>query len=215
VDKKVLVVSEYAIGDYHAPFREFGTATTDSTLLWHDPESIALVVFTGGADVSPSLYGEEAATATHCVPRRDIYESISFQRAKTLNLPMVGICRGSQFLNVMAGGKLCQHLDGHNIWHDMTIIGNRNFEVSSTHHQMMLPPPDAKVIGWSTRKRSYVYLGEGNKALKPTPKIEYEVIYWPNLRAIGMQYHPEAMQENSRGFRFAAELVKKYLLEEV
>ncbi len=208
---KVLIVSEHFNAAYHRPFREFGEQTIDGDLLWTDPKSISLVLFTGGADVSPSLYGEEAAAITDTVPRRDIYESITFQRSKTLGIPMVGICRGSQFLNVMAGGKLCQHLEGHGFWHSMTTYDGKTFEVSSTHHQMMLPPRNAKVIAWATTRRSNVYYGEDNKLLKP-PEKEYEVIYWPNICSIGMQYHPEIMGEYSHGFTFAADLVKKYLL---
>src|SRR5438309_1359385 len=89
--------------------------------------------------------------AAAAVSRMDMYQSITFHRAKMIGKPMAGICRGSQFLNVMAGGRLCQHLDGHGSWHDMETSDGRSFEVSSTHHQMMLPPEGAKVIGWSAK----------------------------------------------------------------
>lgn len=210
---KVLIVSEgWPNSAYSRPFQEFGESTGDSDLLWKKPKDIALVVFTGGADVSPALYGEEAGHNTSYVPRRDIYESIVFHQAKRLNKPMAGICRGAQFLNVMAGGKLCQHLDNHGNYHDMQTIDGRCFEVSSTHHQMMLPPIGSQVIGWAARKRSYRYLGAKSKPMWPEPDHEYEVIYWPYIRAVGMQFHPEIMGENTEGFLFAAELVKRHLL---
>ena len=210
--KKVLIVGEYGSSSYHRPFKDFGEQVHDSDLLWTNPREIALVVFTGGADVTPALYGQEASRGTGTVPRRDIYESITFQRAKMLGKPMAGICRGSQFLNVMAGGKLCQHLDGHGSWHDMETCDGQKFEVSSTHHQMMLPPKHAKVIGWAAKKRSTRYYGELDKLIQPVPEKEYEVIYWPNIRAVGMQYHPEMMGEYQKGFKFAAQLVEEYLL---
>jgi gamma-glutamyl-gamma-aminobutyrate hydrolase PuuD len=210
--KKVLIVGEYGSSQYHRPFKDFGEESSDSDLLWTNPRDVARLVFTGGADVTPALYGEESARGTSTVPRRDIYESITFQRAKMIGKPMVGICRGSQFLNVMAGGKLCQHLDNHGCWHDMETCDGQKFEVSSTHHQMMLPPPGAKVIGWSAKKRSTRYYGELDKPLLPAPEKEYEVIYWPNIRAIGMQYHPECMGDYSKGFLFAAQVVQEYLL---
>ena len=210
--KKVLIVSEGGgSSSYHKPFRKFGDQVHDSNLLWTNPEEIALVVFTGGADVTPALYGQEASQATCTVPRRDIYESITFHRAKQLRKPMAGICRGSQFLNVMAGGKLVQHLDGHGVWHNMRTCDDKVFEVSSTHHQMMLPPEGAKVIGWSEKRRSNRYCGENNEMIK-APEREYEVIYWPNIRAVGMQYHPEIMGEFQLGFLFASQLVERYLL---
>ena len=212
--KRVLIVSDgQNVSNYHRPFGDFGKEAYDCELLWTDPDSVALVVFTGGADVSPSLYGQEASRDTSCVPRRDIYETIAFHRAKALNKPMVGICRGAQFLCVMAGGKLCQHLTGHHMSHCMELWDGRRFEVSSTHHQMMLPFPGTKVIGWSLKKQSYFYYGERNRQIEPQPKREYEVMAWPHIRAAGMQYHPEAMDSLTKGFKFAAELVERHLIK--
>ena len=207
---KVLVVGGSSY--YHDPFRKFGTYTCDAELLWTNPRDIALVLFTGGADVSPALYRQEAARGTNFFPRRDIYESIVFRKAIQLGTRMVGVCRGSQFLNVMAGGKLVQHLDGHGFWHNMKTIDGRMFEVSSTHHQMSLPTNDSLLIGWSAEKRSYGgYIGDDNKRINPEPKHETEVIYWPTIRGVGMQYHPEIMSEHTQGFRFASGVVEKYL----
>lgn len=209
----VLIVSEnYIASSYYRPFEKFGLQTQGSELLWTKPETINLVVFTGGADISPSLYGQEASKATSCVPKRDIYESITYHRARALNKPMVGICRGAQFLNIMAGGKLCQHITGHTVYH-MMATNDDSFEVSSHHHQMMLPPRDAKIIGWSKYNRSDCYLGEKDIPITPTPKQEYEVVYWPNINAIGMQYHPELMDSYSKGFQYAEKLVRKYLIK--
>jgi gamma-glutamyl-gamma-aminobutyrate hydrolase PuuD len=210
--KNVLVVGDGGGSGYYRPFKKFGDCTSNSELLWENPRSIVLVVFTGGADVTPSLYGQESARGTGCVPRRDIYESISFHKALTLGLPCVGICRGAQFLNVMSGGKLCQHLDGHGCYHDMITNDGQQFEVSSTHHQMMLPPKDGVVLGWSATKRSRTYYGELDRPIYPAPEYEYEVIHWPKTRSLGMQYHPEMMGDQSRGFLYAAEVVEKYLL---
>lgn len=214
MSKKVLIVTDgFGLPNYHKPFARFGDVTYDSEMLWENPEKINLVVFTGGADVTPSLYGQEADRSTSCVPRRDIFEQITFTKARQLGLPMAGICRGAQFLNVMAGGKLVQHIDGHAMsgYHDMTTIDNQTFQVSSTHHQMILPPDDAILVGWSTERRSRYYYGEDGKALKDIPEKETEVVFWPKLRAVGMQYHPEVMWKENKGFRYAAELCIRFL----
>lgn len=210
---KVLIVTEgYGVSLYHKPFKKFGESTANSDLLWTDPREIKLVVFTGGADVSPCLYGQESAKMTSCVPRRDIFESITFQKALQLGKPMVGICRGAQFLNVMAGGKMVQHLENHSVYHSMTVLGGKSFEVSSTHHQMMLPPKDALLVGWATERRSSKYYGEDDKLIDPKPDRETEVVYWPKLRAVGMQYHPEIMSDYSPGFYFASDVIERYLV---
>jgi gamma-glutamyl-gamma-aminobutyrate hydrolase PuuD len=210
--KKVLVVNDgYVSNSYHRPFREFGDCTSDCELLFKDPNKINLLVFTGGADISPCLYGADVSRLTNCIPRRDIYESIAYQKAKELGLPMVGICRGAQFLCVMAGGKLCQHITGHDGAHEAEIKGGRRIRVSSTHHQMMLPPRGSIPIAWASHRLSKVYIGSGDRHLSPMPEKEWEACFFPNIRAVGMQFHPETLADNSEGFRIAAEFVNRYL----
>jgi gamma-glutamyl-gamma-aminobutyrate hydrolase PuuD len=215
---RVLIVSEViGTSPYYKPFSKFGLESSQSQLLWTEPESIRLVVFTGGADVSPSLYGEEAAYQTSCVPKRDIFESIVFRKALSLKIPMAGICRGAQFLNVMAGGKIVQHITGHAIngHHDLTTSAirhkSRTFPVTSTHHQMILCPENAELVAWSSSRKSDCYLGPMSKPIYPKPDKETEVVYWPTIMAVGMQYHPEAMYEESACFKYAKYLVESYL----
>jgi len=66
------------------------------------------VVFTGGADVSPFMYGEKKLSVTCNDEHRDEQEKLFFERYT--KVPKVGICRGGQFLNVMNGGKMWQHV---------------------------------------------------------------------------------------------------------
>lgn len=210
--KKVLVVSDALNSSYHKPFREFGEVTNDCELLFKDPDKISLLVFTGGADISPCMYGAAASKLTSCLPRRDIFEGIVYQKARELNLPMAGICRGAQLLCVMAGGRMCQHVTGHTEGHDAEIRDGRRMRVSSTHHQMMLPPKNAVPIAWAATRLSRAYIGAGDRHLSPIPEREWEIVYFPNIRAVGMQYHPETMSDASDGFRLASELVNKFLL---
>lgn len=201
-NNKILVVNDnWDLGSsYSRPFRMFGEAVGDPGVLYRDPDSVRLVVFTGGADVSPHLYGEKMAPRTSSYAQRDMEEVKIFEMAKKLGKPMFGICRGSQFLCVMAGGKLCQHVTGHSGMHDMETNDGRIINVNSTHHQMQLPPPGAKVLAWASPKRSTCY--EVNKH----PEFEYECVYYPNIKAIGTQYHPEAMNEQTEGYQYCVEL---------
>lgn len=68
-------------------------------------------LFTGGHDVNPELYHEQAekVCGTICADR-DILESILFQHAVEWNKPAFGICRGLQIFNVLSGGTLYQDL---------------------------------------------------------------------------------------------------------
>src|SRR5687768_16963203 len=75
------------------------------------PTNLDLICFTGGEDVTPSLYGEVKHPLTYNNPERDKHEVEYFNQF--IGIPKVGICRGGQFLNVMSGGKLHQHILGH------------------------------------------------------------------------------------------------------
>ncbi len=211
--KKVLVVG--GSKSYYRPFAQFGDYSSDIDLLSGTYEkvrkNISLVLFTGGEDVFPGLYGEPTNVRTSYSRHRDEFEVFAFTLAKAYDLPMVGVCRGAQFLCVMAGGRLVQHVENHSGNHPVTIWDGRSVVMSSTHHQMQIPPESAEIIGWMEKAASKVHLdGFGNEI-----KIEkeVEVAYYPNIKAVGMQYHPEMMNTDSEGFQVASEFVSKFLFE--
>jgi putative glutamine amidotransferase len=75
-------------------------------------ERVDALVLTGGADLDPSCYGAEAHPETSgCSPRRDAWELALARAAADVDLPVLGVCRGLQLLNVAYGGDLEQHLD--------------------------------------------------------------------------------------------------------
>ena len=69
------------------------------------------VIFSGGGDLDPELYGAEAHAATD-MPRkeRDAAELHLLEAALERDMPVLAICRGSQLLNIARGGDLVQHL---------------------------------------------------------------------------------------------------------
>ena len=114
--------------------RNFSIATPD------------LICFTGGADVQPHLYGEHNV-ASYVNAARDERETEVYNFCKGLGVPMVGICRGGQFLNVMEGGKMYQDVNNHTATHYLTLVETGEaFKVTSTHHQMMRPASHGKVL---------------------------------------------------------------------
>lgn len=207
-DKVIVVVGDpYLHSSYYRPFEEFGPHG-DPELLFTKPEQVLLAVFTGGEDVDPVMYGESRNCKTGCNIRRDREEERYFNRAAKENVPMAGICRGAQFLCVMNGGKLAQHISGHTRDHTMRTL-HGVVKVTSTHHQMALPPKSAKVLAWADPKLSHCYEGADGQEL--LPDCEYEGVYYPETRSLGMQWHPEWMRADSDGYQFTEMLIQKLL----
>ena len=74
---------------------------------------MAGLLLTGGPDVDPALYGEEPAGATGLDPARDQLEIAAWRAAQQRSVPLFGICRGLQAINVFSGGKLLQDVPSH------------------------------------------------------------------------------------------------------
>ncbi len=71
------------------------------------------LLLTGGADVDPGRYGRDNEGAVGVEGDRDELEAAAFEAAEARSLPVLGICRGLQALNVFLGGRLVQDLPGH------------------------------------------------------------------------------------------------------
>lgn len=115
------------------------------------------ICFTGGADVSPALY-REVNTDSHCDVGRDLHCIGIFNYAKYYDVPCIGICRGGQFLNVMNGGKMIQDYPSQGYIHRMYHYSEdeetiNSIKVTSTHHQVMIPPNEAHIYGWGKTKQ--------------------------------------------------------------
>jgi len=68
---------------------------------------------TGGADIDPARYGQPPAGALDLEPDRDQLEAEAWLAAEGRGLPVLGVCRGLQAINVFAGGTLLQDVAGH------------------------------------------------------------------------------------------------------
>lgn len=74
-------------------------------------EGIDGVLFTGGADLDPAFFGQEPHPGLGKVDRRrDDFELALYRAARARDLPILGVCRGIQVINVAEGGTLHQHL---------------------------------------------------------------------------------------------------------
>jgi GMP synthase-like glutamine amidotransferase len=187
--------------------------------LTRDMEEADVVLFTGGSDVSPELYGEQNAGFSGNDPERDEFEVREFKRAQKLDKKMIGICRGSQFLTVMNGGKLYQDVAGHALGgniHPMTVkLLNEDrltkvLPISSTHHQMMRPRGNFELLGWSD------HLGkrfiERVEYVAPEMEVDPEIVFYPDTKGLAIQGHPEYLPNDCETNVYLRGLVKELLL---
>lgn len=160
------------------------------TIVNYIDENIDLIQFTGGEDVDPSYYGEARHPRTYSNPKRDAAEAAIFNEWRGV-VNMAGICRGGQFLNVMSGGKMWQHVNNHAIsgTHEaFDVASGQSLQVTSTHHQMMSPSDEADVLltaSLASTKQTAIAQFDG--FLWP----DYEAVYYPNTRSFCFQPHPE------------------------
>lgn len=187
-NKLILAINDPGLHYSETYSQFFGGITTDIDLLWNDPSKIGLVSFTGGEDVSPELYDEENV-ASFCNIHRDRKEARIFDQAVKCGIFMAGICRGSQFLNVMCGGRMVQNLNGHaGIIHTAETYDGEQIHVTSTHHQMSVLGNDGVLLAKAEPKLSNVY--ETAAGYEDIP-YETEAFIYPKFNVIGWQYHPE------------------------
>lgn len=188
-------------------------------------EDADIIVFGGGADINPILYGQPLIKGTYIDIVADRMD-IAVLRASRRNQPKIGICRGAQFLNVMVGnGSLFQHvgdhnmLGGHRIYEldkDGKPIDKNGIWASSTHHQMMIPGENG-VILWATnvallKKHAHVTY-RLTETQASSNYSDPEVVYYVNHDTLCFQPHPEMSGEANKECRkLFFELVDTYLL---
>ncbi len=210
--KNLLIVSDSGINEdyrtflntiYDAEFFVFRKLKEEKMLNKVNPD---LILFTGGADVDPSLYGEDKGSRTFTDSSRDAECQDMFYHYN--HVPKLGICRGAQILTVLSGGKLIQHVSGHTSPHYIHLDSYyRDIESSSsqslltlimtsTHHQMMFPfkmnREQYDLIGWAKDFMSNTYLDGSNKEIKlPEKFVEPEIVYYKTTSSLCIQGHPE------------------------
>lgn len=179
------------------------------------------LVLSGGADIDPERYGE-IPLATTDQPRRDrdAFEIALFREAQRAGIPILGICRGAQLINVALGGSLIQHVPD--------VVGHTRYQhVPGEYTQLNLviahdsqlaralisasearSPRSPRQLSRSVQVRAELYhhqaisrLGEGLTITSRTPEGIPESIELADAPfVIGVQWHPEQDQTDTRLF---------------
>jgi len=179
----------------------------------------ALVLW-GGTDIHPIFYHQpyhpitQRSGAGDQPSLRDITEWHLMKEAKRLGIPIIGICRGAQFLCVFAGGSLIQDVKGHFHAHGIVTDKGLSMHAAANHHQMMNPAPGTyQLLAWAEQQGK-----DHEDGHSPAPVVsellakgvDPEIIWFPDIKGLAIQPHPEWMPVGSQFVKHTVDLVREF-----
>lgn len=145
----------------------------------------------GGADVETSRYQAEPDGNGSYEPFRDQMELALLEDAISADIPVLGICRGFQVMNVHAGGTLHQDVPSHALWND---------EASDHVHQLNFEPQSRLGLMYGSSRgvnslhhQTIDAVGEGLVVSATAPDGTIEGLEMAGADVIGVQWHPEML----------------------
>ncbi len=165
-------------------------------------------LFTGGHDVSPEIYGETPLTGlVDTCRKRDEMETLILRKAMAADKPILGICRGIQFINAALGGTLWQDLPSQHP-SDVNHHQNPPYNIPTHDVRILRGTPLHNCLGTeflpvnSYHHQAVSRLASGLSAMAVSPDGLTEALYKPDQRFLwALQWHPEfswQTDENSR-----------------
>lgn len=183
-------------------------AGADALLLW------------GGTDIHPTFYQQPYHPLTERSGNggqpslRDMTEWHLMREAKKLKIPIIGVCRGAQFLCVFSGGSLIQDVKGHYHAHGIVTDKGLSMHASANHHQIMNPKPGTyELLAWSE------FFGAMHQdGFTPKPivselmdkKKDPEILWFPDVKGLAIQPHPEWMPIGAQFVKHVVSLVRQF-----
>ncbi len=164
------------------------------------------LVLTGGSDVGPERYGHENVAST-VEPERDEVEFVLYDTAIADEIPVLGICRGLQLINVHAGGSLAQDVPAHSRYdlapgvpaHSIAVpagsvlhdLFGAQHDVNSLHHQIVDE------------------LGDGLRVTAVAEDGIIEAFEVAGAAVVAVQWHPEMMGTEDPTFTWVVEAARR------
>lgn len=150
--------------------------TDDRSLIYRLVSVCDGFLFTGGQDVSPELYGEEKTIhCGECSPERDRMEMALLEEVLREDKPLLGICRGIQFLNAALGGTLYQDIPA-------------QVKTETEHHQT--PPYDIPVHEVRIKEDTVLY------DLLMTPRLKVNSYHHQAIKELSSQLRVTAVSDD-------------------
>lgn len=189
--KLVILGRKTQTGNYEAFFRRL-PARIVTTLVPGEVTSCNALILPGGGDITPAFFGERSKGSRSVDTELDILQFQALDTAVAAGIPVIGICKGMQVINVAFGGTILQDMPGDllhsapsgDTFHSSIMVENSRFfkyfsvemRVNSAHHQRI------------------DRLGQHLKIIQRCPDdgcpeaLEHDV-----LPILGLQWHPERL----------------------
>jgi len=149
------------------------------------------IVLSGGSDIDPSQYEREPETNEFPPePARDEFELSLLSRAKNVGMPVLGICRGLQLINVEAGGTLHQHVPEHAMFNDAPNALAHEVTIESGCTLSTLYGPTLRVN--SLHHQTVDQLGSDLRVTARSDET-IEGLEHSSLPIVAVQWHPEML----------------------
>lgn len=183
------------------------------------------VIITGGGDIDPAKFGQDKHETTDEIDaERDAFELALVKAAQTRDMPVFGICRGLQILNVSMGGTLVQDVDSL-----VPDAAQHRQQKESLHHEerpqsAQLAPGDhplREIVDTDTLEINTFHhqgideLATGLRALATTDDGVIEAVHAPDMTfGLAVQWHPELLHhrydEHAAIFRAFVQAARTY-----
>jgi hypothetical protein len=212
----VLVYNDMKKGLYEFLSKEFDLTVrklTENT----STKDVDLVLFNGeeSGDIHPDRYSEAVGKHTNIVS--SYWEKYSYLRDYTwdYDIPKLGIDEGAQYLNVLTGGSLIQHVTGHHKSHQI-YVGGFKINAPSDHHQMMypfdLPTDHYNILGYSSYFQSDTYLDGRNQEKELLENfVEPEIISFSKVLGKGLAIQGDPGKGDEKYQTICLKLIKSIL----
>ena len=189
---------------------------TDPALVPHYVDTLDGCVLTGGADLDPALFGDAGhPQSVRIDPDRQRFELAVLAEVERRAMPVLGICLGSQVMNVHRGGTLYQFLP------DLNRTGpleHQRLDLDSRRHEVTIDPRSklASVLGATrlsantSHKQAVKTVGRALRIVAHAPDAVVEGVEDPSFPFyIGVQWHPERLHDETEHLRLFQHLVQQ------
>lgn len=193
---KIAIVGRAADTGNYVKYVESASAEPVSTLSMGEVARCDGLILPGGGDITPAFFGEKNNGSRNIDTELDILQLQALELAMRKSMPVLGICKGMQIINVGLGGTLVQDLPP-------ASCAIHRYEDGDKYHASVIQKDsclhtlygELAIIN-SAHHQAVRELGDGLRAIQWCPEDQcVEALIHETLPLIGVQWHPERIRE--------------------